>query len=48
MGESAKDEAQWFPSALPFQNCIHAGVANVHSLGWKGKQTPNWAPMIPL
>jgi len=31
-----------------FENCIHAGIANVQSLGWKGKQAPNWALRTPL
>jgi hypothetical protein len=31
-----------------FGNCTRVGVANVHNLGWKGKQTPNGAPMTPL
>jgi len=31
-----------------FGNYIHARVVNVQRLGWKGKQTPNWAFMIPL
>jgi len=31
-----------------FGNYIHAGVANVQSLGWKEKQAPNWAPRTPL
>jgi len=31
-----------------FGSCTRAGVANVQSLGWKCKQTSNWAPMIPL
>jgi hypothetical protein len=29
-------------------NRICAEVANVRSLSWKGKKTPNWAPMTPL
>jgi hypothetical protein len=29
-------------------NCIHAGVVNVQSFGWKGKKTVNWTPMIAL
>jgi len=31
-----------------FENCTRVGVVNVQSLGWKGKQAPNWAPMTPL
>jgi hypothetical protein len=31
-----------------FGNCSHARIANVQSHGWKRKETPNWAPMIPL
>jgi len=31
-----------------FRSSIHVGVVNVQSLGWKGKEAPNWAPMIPL
>ncbi len=31
-----------------FESCIHVVVTNVQNLGWKGKQAPNWAPMIPL
>jgi hypothetical protein len=31
-----------------FGLCIHVGVVNVQNLGWKGKQTLNWAPMTPL
>ncbi len=29
-------------------SCTHAGIKKFQSLGWKGKNTPNWAPMIPL
>jgi hypothetical protein len=29
-----------------FGTCIHVGVANVWNLGWKNKQTPNWAQEI--
>ncbi len=36
------------PISIHFGSCICVGVANVQSLGWKGKQTPNWAPMTPL
>jgi hypothetical protein len=31
-----------------FGSCIRVGVVNVQSLGWKGKQAPNWAPRISL
>ncbi len=31
-----------------FGNYICVGVLNVQSLGWKGKQAPNWFPKIPL
>jgi len=31
-----------------FGSYIRARVVNVQNLGWKGKQAPNWAPMIPL
>jgi len=31
-----------------FGSCIHARVANVYNFGCNGKQTPNWAPRIPL
>jgi hypothetical protein len=31
-----------------FGNYTRAKVVNVQSLGWKGKQTSNWAPRIPL
>jgi hypothetical protein len=26
-----------------FGSCICRGIMNVHSFGWKDKQTPNWA-----
>jgi hypothetical protein len=31
-----------------FGNCTHTKIPNVQNLGWKGKQTPNWAPRTPL
>ncbi len=31
-----------------FGNCTRVEVANVQSLGWKGKQAQNWAPVVPL
>jgi hypothetical protein len=31
-----------------FGKCTHVGVMNVYSLGWKGKQAPNWALKTPL
>jgi hypothetical protein len=30
-----------------FGNCIHVRVTNVQNLGWKGKQTSNWALKTP-
>jgi hypothetical protein len=49
MGESARDEDQWFQSALShFGSCTCAGVVNVRSLGWKRKQALNWALRTPL
>ncbi len=31
-----------------FGSYIHVGVPNVQGLSWKGKQTPNATPRIPL
>jgi hypothetical protein len=31
-----------------FGSYICVGATNVQSLGWKGKQAPNWAPMTLL
>jgi len=31
-----------------FGSCTCVGVANVQSLGWKSKQSLNWAPRTPL
>jgi hypothetical protein len=28
-----------------FGSCTHARVMNVQNLGWKGKTSPNWAPL---
>jgi hypothetical protein len=28
--------------------CTDMGIANVQSLGWKGKKTQNWASKTPL
>ncbi len=43
MGENARDEANDSKMHCHFESYTHVRVMNVQSLGWKGKQTPNWA-----
>ncbi len=31
-----------------FERYTHVKVLNIHSLSWKGKKTPIWAPKLPL
>jgi hypothetical protein len=48
-GGECKGWSLMTPKCTPhFGSCTHVRVANVHNFGCNGKQTPNWAPKIPL
>jgi hypothetical protein len=48
MGEMQKMMSNDSQVHSHFGNYTHVEVPNIQSLGWKGKQAPNWVAMIPL
>jgi hypothetical protein len=47
--ENARDGTQWLPNVFPLWELhLCKSVEYVQSLSWKGKQTLNWVPRIPL
>jgi hypothetical protein len=47
-GEYASDEPNHSQMHSHFGSYTQVRVANVQNLGWKGKQTPNWALEVTL